>query len=199
MVLLAAVAASSQLRLESRLASLISDRLLLTVPDLDRPVDVVPSADTEIRLAVFKLTDRFAPFDARINDGWVASADVGAGLAALVALGGRGLARAGLLPVRAEPERFAGLDRLACCLGAGRVDVVLDFLLDVAGVAETVEIVEAYFAVIAGAIAAESFEETAVCWHGTGVGKLSEGEGAEHGWDDGCDRRHGGMCLVDCW
>jgi hypothetical protein len=119
MVLLAAVAASSQLRLESRLASLISDRLLLTVPDFNRPVEVVPSADTEIRLAVLKLTDRFTPFDARVNDGRVASADVGAGLAALVAFGGLGLARAGLLPVRAEPERFAGLDRLACCLGAG--------------------------------------------------------------------------------
>jgi len=119
MVLLAAVAASSQLRLESRLASVISNCLLLTVPDLNRPVDVIPSAHTEVRLAVLKLTDRFAPFDARVNDGRVASADVGAGLAALVAFGGFGLARAGLLPVCAEPERFARLDRLACCLGAG--------------------------------------------------------------------------------
>ena len=79
------------------------------------------------------------------------------------------------------------------------MDVVLDFLLDVARVAETVETVEAYFVVIAGAVAAESFEEAAVRWHRTGVGKLGQGEDADHGWDDGCDRRHGEMCLADCW
>ena len=49
------------------------------------------------------------------------------------------------------------------------MDVVLDLLDDVAGVAETVEVAEAYVAV---AVAAESFEEAAVRWHGIGVGKL---------------------------
>lgn len=80
-----------------------------------------------------------------------------------------GLALAGLLPVGALPERFVRLDRLACYFGAGGVDVVLDFLLCVAGVAETVEGVEAY---VAGAVAAESLEEAAVGWRGTGVGEL---------------------------
>lgn len=199
MVLFAAVAASSQLRLESRLASLIIDRLLLlTVPDLNRPIDVVPSADTEVRLAVLKLADRLAPFDARIYDCRVASADVGAGLAALVAFGRLGLAGAGLLPVRAEPEGFAGLDRFARCFSAGCVDVVLDFLGDVAGVAEAVEGVKVCFGLVARAVAAESFEEAVVRWDRAGVGKLGQGEDAEDGWDHGCDGRHGGMCFSDC-
>lgn len=185
MVLLASVAASSQLRLESLLASLIIDRLLLSVSHLDCPVKVVPSVVIEIWRAVLELTDRFAHFDTCINDGWVVPADVDARLAALIAFEGLGLALASLLPVGAEPERFAGLDRLACCFGAGGVDVVLDFLGDVAGVADAVERVEGNVAGIAGAIAAESLEKAAVSWHRAGVGKLREGEGAENGWDDG--------------
>ena len=185
MVLLASVAASSQLRLESLLASLIIDRLLLSVSHLDCPVKVVPSVVTEIRRAVLELTDRFAHFDTRINDGWVVPADVDARLAALIAFEGLGLALASLLPVGAEPERFAGLDRFACCFGAGCVNVVLDFLGDVAGVADAVERVEGNVAGITGAVAAESLEKAAVSWHRAGVGKLREGEGAENGWDDG--------------
>lgn len=184
MVLLTAVAASSQLRLERLLASLIINRLLLPVPDLNRPVQVVPSIVTEIRLAVLKLTDSPASIDARINDGRVAAANVGARLAALVAFESFGLARAGLLPVRAEPERLGRLDRLACCFGAGCVDVVFDFLVNVAGVAVAMEGVEGYVVGVAGAVAAESLEEAAVGWRGPGVGELREGKGADQGWND---------------
>lgn len=92
---------------------------------------------------------------------------------------------AGLFPVGAEPEWFAGLDFLACCFGAGRVDVVLDFLDCVAGGAEAVEGAETYVVRVARAVAAESLEEAAVRWHGTGVGERGEGKGADHSWEDG--------------
>ena len=139
-VLLAPVTTSAQLGLESRLASRVIDHLLLLpVPNLDRPVNVVPSVVVEVRLAVLELADGFAPFDARVDDGRVAPADIGTGLAALVAFERFGLGPTGLFPVGAEPEGFGRLDRLASCFSAGRVDVGLHFLGGVAGIAETVE------------------------------------------------------------
>ena len=198
MVLFAAIAASSQLRLERLLTSLIINRLLLPIPNLNRPVKMVPSIVTEVRRAVLKLTDSPAGVDARINDSRVAAANVDARLAALVAFESFGLARASLLPVGAEPEWLGRLDCLACCFGAGRVDVVFDFLVNVARVAVTVEGVEADVIGVAGAVAAESLEEAAVWWGGTGVGELRAGEGADHGWNDGWNGRHGGKCLASC-
>jgi hypothetical protein len=184
MVLLAPVPTPAQLRLESLLASLIINRLLLlpVAPNLNRPVQMVPSVVTQIRRPVLKLTEGFAPLDARVDDGRVAAADVGARLALVVAIEGWCLARAGLLPVGAGLEGFGRLDGLACYCGAGRVDIVFDFLDDVAGVAKAVEGVEAYVAL---AVAAESFEEAGVRGRWAGVGEVGEGEGADHGWDDG--------------
>jgi hypothetical protein len=57
MVLLAPVTTSPQFRLESRLASLIINCLLLPVPNLNCPVKVVPSVVMEIRRPVLNLTD----------------------------------------------------------------------------------------------------------------------------------------------